>query len=49
MKEILDLLKVSTHYNYSEVIEVAKGKHELPTTVKGAIIKAKRIYKWKQK
>lgn len=35
IKGIIDMLKLSEHIGFSENIEIAKGKHELKTTVKG--------------
>jgi len=49
MKEIIEMLQLCEHYNQSESIEIAKGKYEIPTTVKQALNKSKRILKWKQK
>lgn len=34
IKEIIDMLKISDHVGFSENIEIAKGKHELKSTVK---------------
>ena len=47
IKHILNMLTLNEHYNQSENIEIAKGKNELQTTIKGAIKQLKRI--WKQK
>lgn len=44
IKEILDMLKLTEHYNVSENIEIAKGKYERPTTFKKLI---KQIKRWK--
>jgi hypothetical protein len=49
MKEIFDMLKLDSFYNRSEEIEIAKGKNEIPTTVKQALKQAKRVIRWKQK
>lgn len=40
------MLNVLPHYNQSEAIEIAKGKHELPTTIKKGWNQIKRNYKW---
>ena len=45
MKQILDLLQVEEWYASSEIIEIAKGKYELPTTFKGWYKKIKRKIK----
>ena len=34
IKEIIDMLKLADHAGFSENIEIAKGKHELKSTVK---------------
>ena len=34
IKGIIDMLKLSEHVGFSENIEIAKGKHELKSTVK---------------
>lgn len=45
IKIVIDLLTCNEWYGTkSEVIEIAKGKHELPTTFKGTIAKIKRIW-----
>ena len=49
MKQILDLLQIEEWYGSSEIIEIAKGKYELPTTFKGWCKKIKRKIKSKQK
>jgi hypothetical protein len=47
IKNILDLLMVTEHYNKHESIEIAKGKNELPTNWDKAYNQLKRI--WKKK
>ena len=32
---IIDLLKVDDFYNESEIIDIAKGKYEFPSNIKG--------------
>jgi hypothetical protein len=49
MKEIFEMLKLDSFYNMSEEIEIAKGKNQIPTTVKQALKQAKRVIRWKQK
>jgi hypothetical protein len=49
IKNILDLLMVTEHYNKHESIEVAKGKYELPKTWKKGYNQIKRLIKWQQK
>lgn len=44
IKEVIDLLNSGDFYNVSEEVEIAKGKHELVTTWKGAFIKIKRLW-----
>ncbi len=47
IKNILDLLMVTEHYNKHESIEIAKGKYELPTNWDKAYNQLKRI--WRRK
>jgi len=47
IKNILKLLMAIDHYNRSELIEIAKGKNELPQTWSQARKQLKRI--WKRK
>ena len=42
IKEILNLLMMDNHYGQSETIEIAKGKYELPTTLKKGLNQIKR-------
>ena len=49
IKSILDLLSAFDHYNRSEIIEVAKGKNELPSTFKKGFNQIKRNWKWLRK
>jgi len=42
IKQIIDLLRICNWEVGSEVIEIAKGKNELPKTFKGAVKKIKR-------
>lgn len=46
IKAILDLLTTFDHYAQSEEIEIAKGKHELPTNFKKGFTQVKRFIKW---
>tara|TARA_R110002049_G_scaffold234901_1_gene408203 strand:- start:1580 stop:1723 length:144 start_codon:yes stop_codon:yes gene_type:complete len=39
---ILTILSMDQFYGESEVIEIAKGKHQLPLTLRGLINKYKR-------
>lgn len=49
IKTILDLLSSFDYYGKSEIIEVAKGKYELPTTFKKGFNQIKRNWKWQRK
>lgn len=49
IKTVLHLLSSFDHYNQSEIIEIAKGKYELPSTIKKGWNQIKRIYKWQRK
>lgn len=46
---VLELLALSDWYNVSEVIEIAKGKNELPTNLKKGFKQIKRVSKWQLK
>jgi len=48
IKQIIALLNGLDHYGKSETIEIAKGKHELPMTLKKGWIQIKRNYKWQR-
>ncbi len=49
LKQILELLQCTEHYGQSELIEIAKGKYELPATFKKGYIQLKREIKWQKK
>lgn len=46
IKHILNMLSIDEHYNKSELIEIAKGKYQLQSTIKGGIKQLKREMKW---
>ena len=46
IKQILKLLRSDNFYNQSELIEIAKGRYELPMTFKGTVKNIKRQVKW---
>jgi len=46
IKNIIDLLTQAPFYNVSERVEIAKGKHEIPTTWKQGWEKIKRDWKY---
>ncbi len=46
MENLLDLLKIDDWYGASENIEIAKGKYQLPKTLKQGLTQIKRSYKW---
>ena len=48
MREVINLLMTHEHYNQSELIEIAKGKYEIPTTLKKGINQIKRISRWRK-
>lgn len=48
IKEVISLLMSDDHYNRSELIEIAKGKNELPTTLKKGLKQIKRISRWRK-
>lgn len=47
--KIIDLLGALDHYKRSEIIEIAKGKNELPNTIKKGFLQIKRNWKWLRK
>ena len=42
IKNIIRMLTLNEHYKQSENIEIAKGKYELQSTIKGTIKQIKR-------
>ena len=46
---IFKLLTMSDHYGQSELIEIAKGKYKLETSIKGKFKQGKRIGAWQSK
>lgn len=46
INHILTILNSLEHYNQSETIEIAKGKYELPNTIKKGYKQIKRNLKW---
>jgi hypothetical protein len=49
IKTLLDLLLALDHYGQSEVIEIAKGKYEMPNTFKKGYKQIKRQIKWQKR
>jgi hypothetical protein len=49
LKQIFELLQCTEHYGQSELIEIAKGKFELPSTFKKGYTQIKREMKWPKK
>lgn len=49
IKLIMDLLHASDWINSGDMIEIAKGRYELPTTVKESVLKLKRQWKSRNK
>jgi hypothetical protein len=43
LKNIIELLQLTEHYGVSENIEIAKGKNELPKTMKKSYNQLKRL------
>ena len=48
IKNILDMLKIDDFYGKSNFIDIAKGKHEIPKTIKAAYKQGKRKLKEKE-
>jgi len=49
IQQILELLAASEHYGKSELIEIAKGKNQLHSTLKGKREQLKRERQWRLK
>jgi hypothetical protein len=49
IEQILNLLKASSHYGQSELIEIAKGKYEYPKTFSDFFKQVKREFKWRKR
>lgn len=49
IEKLLKLLLALDHYNEAEVIEIAKGKYELPNTFKKGCKQIKRQIKWQKR
>lgn len=49
IKLLIDLLSQSDYLGQSELIDIAKGKHELRTTVSGKLEQKIRAKAWQQK
>jgi len=49
IKQILNMLSLNEHYGKSELIEIAKGKYQLQTTIKGGVKQIKRESKWQKR
>lgn len=48
IEQILNLLRVDDFYGKTNAIEIAKGKHKLPESVKEIFRQAKREIKYKK-
>jgi len=48
IKQVINLLMTIDHFNQSELIEIAKGRNEIPTTLHKGIKQIKRISKWRK-
>jgi len=46
IRDILNMLALNEHYGKSELIEIAKGKYQLQSTIKGGIKQLKRESQW---
>ena len=49
IENIIALLNASSYYGQSELIDIAKGKHKLPTTIKEKREQVKRQEAWLRK
>ena len=48
IKQIFDMLNLCEHYGQSELIEIAKGKYELPLSLKEKRQQVKREKEWQR-
>lgn len=46
IKTIIEALNSNTFYKESELIEIAKGKYHLKTSIKSKVEQTKRAKKW---
>jgi len=46
IKQVISLLMTIDHFNQSEIIEIAKGRNEIPKTWKKGFRQIKREMKW---
>jgi hypothetical protein len=46
IEQIITMLSGLDHYGRNETIEIAKGKYELPSTIKKGLNQIKRNYQW---
>ena len=46
IRDILNMLALNEHYGKHELIEIAKGKYQLQSTIKGGIKQIKRESQW---
>lgn len=49
IENILNLLSIDDFKGKSELIDIAKGKHKLPGTIKEGVKQIKRELAWKRK
>lgn len=47
--QILELLKMDDYYNVSEIVDIAKGKHEYTSSIKKIYKQQKRKYNGRKK
>jgi hypothetical protein len=47
IKHLIDMLKLDEHHGQSELIDIAKGKYKIETTIKG--IYKQKIRQWRRK
>jgi hypothetical protein len=48
IRQVIQLLQMDDWLNSGECTEIAKGKYQLPTTLKGATKKIKRLWQSKR-
>ena len=48
INNILQLLAIDEHYAKSELIEIGKGKYEIPKSFKVGFKQIKRLIKWQK-
>jgi len=49
IKQIIEMLRISEFYGCSKDIDIAKGIHKIPTSVKEVVEQTKRAKAWRKR